>query len=816
MTFARSLKAALLSSVCLLPLQALAQSSDNPFDVGDKPPEAAGAGPAAQPPNWISVGGQYDSGRANYLNRFNGATGQGFYGLGDFHLGGGDAWDSGGTHYWSMDGKDLGLDSRSFNAKIGQQGTWGLQFSYQGIPYYSSTGFNSVWTGNGSLVPGIPYGGLTLNNWPSSPQYPALTTVTPNFINNRASLPVAAIWFPIPSPSLSSSLYQYDLGTRRDVFTGVGTYKWNDWTITGSWRHEHKTGYLANSLEIGGTVGLTANGTGANKNGSPSATTVTGLTSGLGYFAQPIDYDTDRYDITAAYATQRYQVQLGYMFSNFTDNLTEFNALNPFAVGALSGSGFSGTGTTAAGISAPYALPPSNSAHQVRLMMGYNATPTTRVNANFAYGVQLQNASYVAGTGDPAVNPSLPRSSFDGVVQTLFGNVALVSQPMPKVDVRISYTIDERNNQSPSNAYPVDTRSGAATNGGGDCKFGTGLCVNLPYSYQHQTIAAEVGYRILPQTKLTLSDTFETTYRSFANTSFVTTNTLTLKARSQLADTVFGAISVSHQDRNANSYANGNTWYLMTNGGVNADPSGFLMYFEASRKHDEAKITLDYSPVNSFNATVMAKLSNDTYPGTVYGLRNNFNFQFGPDVAWDITPNLKTHAYYTLQQVFFEQGELYSSAGNGTCATCTGYYVPWTNKTTDMVHTFGLSADWQAIPDVLKIAFAYNFAYGDTAYALGDGMAVIGGGQTSQTTNAALNLQQLPDVTSMLNMVSIRGEYTFKPNWTMIFGYAYERFTYKDWINGTATNQYANALLPGTLNPNESIHIFGAGMRVRF
>lgn len=105
----------------------------------------------------------------------------------------------------------------------------------------------------------------------------------------------------------------------------------------------------------------------------------------------------------------------------------------------------------------------------------------------------------------------------------------------------------------------------------------------------------------------------------------------------------------------------------------------------------------------------------------------------------------------------------------------TGAPGPWTNKTTDSVHTFGPTADWQAIPEVLKISFNYTFSYGDTAYASGDGMAVIGGGQTTQTTPAALTLQMLPDVTSMLDMISLRGEYAFRPNWTVIFGYAFER-----------------------------------------
>jgi MtrB/PioB family decaheme-associated outer membrane protein len=801
MTIVRSLKAVMAASACLLPLQAMAQNTDS-----------AGAQPPGN--NWISIGGQYNSGGSDYLNRFTGPSSPGFYGLGDFHLGGRDAWDSGGTHYWSLDGKDLGFDSRSFIAKFGQQGTWGLLFSYDGIPYEDSSGYHSIWSSSGASA--VPPGSIALNRWPSTAQFPAVTAINRPFVVNGTVLP--AIFFPLPSSTTGASLEDYNIATRRDVFNGVGTFIWNDWTITGSIRHEHKTGYQANSLEIGGTVGLTGTGTGASKNGAPA----TGLSSGLGYFAQPIDYDTDRYDLTAAYGNERFQVQLGYMFSNFKDNMAEFNAQNPFALGAVGAGSFGGvtTGganTTTAGITAPYALPPSNTAQQARLMVGYNFSPTTRVNANFAYGVQMQDASYILGTGDSGYNPIEPRSSFDGLVQTVFGNVALVAEPMPKLDVRLSYTIDNRDNQSPSNAYQVDTRSvGAST---GDCAFSVGgvagYCRNLPYSFEHQTFTAEAGYRILAHTKVTLNDTFETTYRNYADASFVTSNTITGKVRSQLVDDIFGSLSYSHQDRNANNYANGNTWNLLTNGGVNPDtPSAFLLFFEASRKHDEVKGTLDFSPIHSLNATLMAKFSNDVYPQSQNGLRSNYNFQIGPDVSWDVTPDLTVHGYYTYQQVYYEQASLYTTGTNFT--TGTGYYVPWTNKTTDSVHTLGLTMDWRPIADVLKISFNYNFSYGDTAYALGDGMALIGAGQTTQSTPAALTMQSLPDITSMLNLISIRGEYTFRPNWTVIFGYAYERFTYNDFMNGTSSTQYANALLPGTLNPNEAIQVVGVGMRVRF
>ena len=213
---------------------------------------------------------------------------------------------------------------------------------------------------------------------------------------------------------------------------------------------------------------------------------------------------------------------------------------------------------------------------------------------------------------------------------------------------------------------------------------------------------------------------------------------------------------------------------------------------------------------------MMAEISNDTYPNTLYGLRNNHNFQFGPDVSWDVSTSLVTHGYCTFQQIYYDAASLYSSAGTGLGPTGNGFFVPYTNKNTNTVHTLGLTANWKAIPEVLKISFNYNFSYGDTACATGDGMAVIGGGQTSQTTLGNLALQQLPDMTLMLNLVSLRGEYTFQPNWTIIFGYADERFSYKDFMNGVSPTRFANAILPGTLNPNNSVHVLGAGLRIRF
>jgi hypothetical protein len=238
----------------------------------------------------------------------------------------------------------------------------------------------------------------------------------------------------------------------------------------------------------------------------------------------------------------------------------------------------------------------------------------------------------------------------------------------------------------------VDTRSNTSNTANNDCNFlGTGLCFNAPYSYEHQTITGEASYRILPQTKLTLNDTFEIINRTYADTSLVTSNKITAKLRSQLFDDVFSSVSYSHQNRTAHNYTIGESQQLISGTAYPVNPLGFFMFFEASRKHDEVKGTIDASPTSDLSASLMVKFAKDTYPEGTYGLRNNHNLSVGADISWQISNTLSAHAYYTYQQIFYDQASIYLSGGYAL-----------TSQSTDSVNIFGAKLDWQAIPDVLK------------------------------------------------------------------------------------------------------------------
>ena len=195
MKFGRSLKAALAASVCLLPLQAAAQSLGS-APSQDKP--AATAAPAAPGDNWISIGAQYQSGRSYYFGRYNGAvirasTGWAISTWACVTPGTPAVPD---TSSWTA--RHLGFPDRSVTLKVGQQGTWGVTFSYDGIPYYTTESFLSVWQSNGALVAGV----------------------APRIGEQHAN--VAGI------------LWNSPLSTQRDILTAIGKYQWGDWTFTGS------------------------------------------------------------------------------------------------------------------------------------------------------------------------------------------------------------------------------------------------------------------------------------------------------------------------------------------------------------------------------------------------------------------------------------------------------------------------------------------------------------------------------------------------------------------------------------------------------
>jgi MtrB/PioB family decaheme-associated outer membrane protein len=802
MTKIYSLRAMALAGVCLAPLAAAAQS----FDL-DGTAAAPAASPAREYSGEVTVGARYQSGTSPLFGRYTGNDTKGIGSLGDFHVKGGDTPASGGTLFYEASGSNLNFQAgglgpndnlapeAELNLSVGQQGTWKANAYYNAITY-DGQNFLSPYNAGGGLAPGfLPFGGQTIAgyNGTTTSVVPAATVLagltTPTYAKG-------SINYYLHNPP---TFFQETAGTRRDIGGADGKYINGAWTITTGLRHEHKEGTVLQTFD-GSTAGIA--------------------------FPEPVNYDTDRYNITGAFNTRQLQAQLGYVFSKFTDNNTFFVA--PYITAA--------TGDLA---TTQYSLPPSSEAHYINGNVGYNVTPTTRLNANFQYGLEMSDGVLGVGTATPQIigNANLGKneSTTGELARVYIGNLVLTSRPLPGLDMKASYGIDGRDNDA-SQANFYGTSNGADTGA-------PSIQHVLQQNWTKQKATLEAGYNVLPKTKISAGYRFDDIDRSsgtigsdpLANIAWVghsTENTEWAKIADHTIANLNSALTYEHAVRTGlMELAPGSN--NVTGGVVTAASAPF---YEAPRTADRVKLRADYMASDEWSVGVNGKYEANhyNYPANVTGTNRDYNASAGPDVTYSPTKALALHAFYTYEEIYYNnQGNGCPSAGStaGTsvstgCTTNTSVASPangygWSASTADSVHTAGISADWK-ITDRLKIGTEYTFSYGDVAYNLFDG------GLASSASNPVsyFNVQNLPSVNSSMHSVKVHGEYQLADNVTLLAGYGFDLFKDNDWAYGwnpIIASQAANTTAPSVntftsaeSQPSYRIHSVYTSVRVKF
>ncbi len=725
------LAAIALAGTCLAPLAALGQTA---------PSETKYEGVLFTGDIGIGVGGVFGN-NTGEAGRYSGYNVPGFDATGEFHLHGGDAWDSGGTRYYELDGDRLtlqtgnqlgalgGRDTNWLNSvnntfandgslqiNVGDQGTWGLSIHFNSITY-TGDGIDSIYTTRGSqafLNPGLlPFGGST------------------------GAGPGPITGFTVPTLNATGAEQGVQTGTRRDIFGLEGHYEWGDWTFTGAFRHEHKEGTLEQALF--GTWGGMA-------------------------FAKPIDFDTNRYDAIAEYTNRLWQGVFQYTFSQFTDNF-DFIAL-PYPV--------SGTGLPFQR-QAAFAQPPSNEAHYLTVELGSSQLiPATRVNLNLRVGLEKQDDGFPPNTADPipsqipgvsGVNAALQGTtagSLDAIAKIYQLKLSADSHPFANAEGRIYYGLDGRDVSI--NQFKVTT--GATGGGAADASL-IGTQFAVPQNWFKQNAGGEFSYRFLqaPDSKLTVGYRFDSVGRSNAQVGHSYTNSADAAILTQFSDQVDGKISFEYADRSGVlSYL---TPWLNLDGSINsATYSG--AYYQAPMTSEAVKLRADYTPMPMLTGGFYAEFKNEdfhypaataangvtaanpaSFTGQGYGLKSDYALSLGPDINIRPTATTNVHLYYTYELLYF------NNLGNGACQTlplsaaCTGSVGFFQNKYTSGTQTMGVNAEWK-VNDKLKLKADYTFSYGSVMFGQFDGVFV----PPALVTQSFQNVSNYPDIHSLMHNLS--------------------------------------------------------------
>jgi MtrB/PioB family decaheme-associated outer membrane protein len=466
----------------------------------------------------------------------------------------------------------------------------------------------------------------------------------------------------------------------------------------------------------------------------------------------PVDfnYKTDDFGLALGYKGSNLQYSLAYTGSLFKNEADAIDWQNPFTH----------VGTQDFGQTAEA---PDNQFHRISANLGYQLTDNTRVGAELAYGRLTQDQAFLPYTINPSiVTPGLPASNLDGQVDTTLAKFDITSRPSNKLRLDASYTYSNRDNNTPVNTYnyvitdqvlAIDPNTGSPVSR-----------QNLPYSFEQNLVRAKFSYLLPKNANLSGGydyDQMNYTYQQVDNTK---NQTFWAKLKLPSMDTLQGSLKYAYSTRNASTFVPLSSQNPPLGNPVFPDSVNPLMQpFElADRNRNLVGLDAAYNPQDNLSLNLDVEYYKDDYPDMVLGLTQAQGWTITPSLTYAFSETLTTSAYYTYEDLSSDQSGL--------------EWIPvppvsnsWMTSDSNLTQTFGLSANWKAIPDKLDLGAELTYASfnGKIQYA---------------------NAPDLPDLTSRLFGLGLHGKYKLKDNLSLRATVWYESYKEDDWAKNSSVD----------------------------
>ncbi len=701
--------------------------------------------------NYIEIGGLYSDTNSSKLGEYSGLTDRQGYVIGSLNIQQRDAYDSETAQFWWLTGDNLGLDSRSIQAEYGQQGSYKLFFEYDQLPHHTLVKAKSPFNNIGSDNLRLP------DDW-----VPGITTEQMTQLNDR--------------------LKNIEFGTERKKYNGGFSVDLTDnWNIKLVLQHEDKEGLEAKGAVMG----------------------ISGFNPLSIVVPKPVDQESNDLDMTIAFNGEKSQVQLRYHLSLFDNHYASLNWDNPYQLRLPSESGFL---DNVGGLS----VAPDNQAHKISLSAAYRLAAKTRLSGSFSYGLMSQDSSYIGYTVNPllTVNTPLPRQSADAEVETLHANLVFTTVPMKNMDIRSSYVFDQRDNNTPRADYAVlrndsenqITQSNSQT-----------IRNNLPYGRQQHRFKIDAGYRLLPQTKLSIGYGFERNERDYSQVEHTDEHNSHIKLTSHPLNTLNSWIKYEYIIRNSSEY-NGDVLFLESHAQRFLATLPEQLRFEndplirpsnlADRKRNKVSFSINWLPLDALSIGFSGSYSNNNYIKTKIGLTASDSFNGTLDINYTLNEALSLYSFYSYEH-FQNQQDGYSRFSNAELLLTRDPDKYWQVDTEDKIHTVGLGIDWQMIENTLDFQLDYTFSKAAT--------------ETDTEQQNSLDSSPLPDLKTTLHSVNLRANYLLMENTRLQLSYRYEFFKTTDFaLDNIAPDSINEVLGLGNVSPDYNAHVIGISIFYEF
>ena len=461
---------------------------------GSANPAQTTAASQTSPQKKVQFGGGGVSSNSYKFGEYNGLGTSGPFGIGNFDMRGGAAFESSDPYRWRMQGSNLGLANRNLSLEFGKQGLYQARLAFDQIRANRSDQFRTPYIGSGTNNLTLPA------NWIK----PRVTQVNANNLNLRSLDPVAGAGSFYNSSGVLTAPTSAQLATLASIiaadvpdFANVNLYTTRyrgDAQIVIS--PNEKYDFLANFSreQKGGKKALGVVTSQVNENAVIMPYLVNWITSQT---TAGMNYKQKRLFLSVAY--------YGSYFSNNTTSMTWQDIADITKTATI-------------------AEEPSNQFNQVVATAVYKMSKEARLILSGSYGRNTQDDAFLgpstAQNGQLAFG--LPRNSLGGLVVNSLFEAKLVGKK-GRLDYQVEYRLEDRDNQTPVSTYLFqdanESKSGVSPFAGlnglpAALGSNTNIYSNRSYSKMSQKVSGEVNFNINKAQFLQLGYNWDKTDRS--------------------------------------------------------------------------------------------------------------------------------------------------------------------------------------------------------------------------------------------------------------------------------------------------------------
>ena len=550
------------------------------------------------PVNFVDVQGLWVSQSSAKFGEYNGLNKSGGYINGDLGLFGGSAYsdnENGGTMRYKLTGTNLGLDSRSANLSIADQGNWALGLNYDSLTHNISdsyqTPYNGKMGGNSFTLPANF--GLAANT----------QLLTANQINAFQNM---NIW-----------------SQRQNTTFGASKVINPNWTVNFDYNHLDMSG--AKLMAFGGAAYGGASGE------RPAV------------FANPTNSTTDTFTLGTNWVGENARVGASYFGSFYQD------AYNSVAFQTFAG----------ANVNQLMGTNPNNQFNQLNLNGGYDFTKTTKAIANLSYGRGTASGNSTGYEPQlmlqaaPSFNAVAVNTHADVklIDQSLKDLTLSALYRYDKRDNQSSSDMVNANSISGSSPYNYPNTplsySKQVIELAGQYKLTRNQTLGLTYNNMQiqrwcNNYAVGVGY---PSGTACVTGTSNTSNGVSAYYKIKPTEDLNFR------------VTYGYDSRNSNYNTNAITAFSTANPNVGMVPGqnsndylGFVPFFEAARNQNLVKAVANWQASDALSFSLGGKYTYDQYTNNTYGVQNGQAWSLNFDANYAYSEKGSVVGYVTQQQ----------------------------------------------------------------------------------------------------------------------------------------------------------------------